>query len=279
MRFVRYVILLLPGVLCLAWVALPLEAEKNHPQALTYQVFLPLLATSGCENIAGETYSTLAVNPPPTDRPAGEHADLNLALRGYAPTTAVLDLVDYGGSTDARAPKLFSLFLDERVPVLTSVSQVYNWNWETNSRADLITDPPVTLAGMRVLPDEILRVPHSEYNIGNRAQRPPNGFFLDGPEDDGTKYEVLVLYASEERITLKYTREDNVVSGYTLHVENVCVAPGLLDLYGASNDNGRAQLPALKQGQGFGRARAGEIGVVIRDNGSFMDPRSRKDWW
>lgn len=249
------------------------------PQGLNYQVFLPLVTASSCEAIPGETYAAIVVNPPPTDRPAEQHADLNLALRSYAATTGTLGLVDYGGSTDHKAPQLYSLFADGRVPTFSSVSQVYDWNWATNSRGALITDPPVTLAGMRVAPNEALYVPHSEYNIGTKASRPPRGYFLDGPEDDGTRYEVLVLYATEQRITLKYTREDNVVSGYTLHVENVCVAPALLDLYRTWNANGRAQLPALKQGQGFGRARGDEIGVVIRDNGSFMDPRSKKDWW
>jgi len=45
------------------------------------------------------------------------------------------------------------------------------------------------------------------------------------------------------------------------------------------NDAGRGHLPALRAGQAFGRARGDEIGGVIRDNGAFMDPRSRKDWW
>ena len=39
------------------------------------------------------------------------------------------------------------------------------------------------------------------------------------------------------------------------------------------------QLPALRAEQAFGRARGDEIMVSIRDTGSFMDPRSRKDWW
>ncbi len=55
--------------------------------------------------------------------------------------------------------------------------------------------------------------------------------------------------------------------------------PNLLALYEASNSAGRAQLPALRPGQAFGRTRGEEIGVAIRDNGTFMDPRSRADWW
>jgi hypothetical protein len=113
---------------------------------------------------------------------------------------------------------------------------------------------------MATAPGEVLRLPDSGYSIGSG-------------------YEALVLYATEERITLKYTREDNVVWGYTIHVENVCVEPSLLALYRAWNDAGRAQLPALRGGQPFGRARGGEIRVAIRDNGTFMDPRSQGCWW
>ncbi len=64
-----------------------------------------------------------------------------------------------------------------------------------------------------------------------------------------------------------------------MHLENVCVEPGLLALYARWNNQGRKQLPALRAGQTIGTARGPEIGVAIRDTGSFMDPRSRKDWW
>jgi hypothetical protein len=35
----------------------------------------------------------------------------------------------------------------------------------------------------------------------------------------------------------------------------------------------------LQSGQALGRAAGSTVGVAIRDNGMFMDPRSRKDWW
>ena len=67
--------------------------------------------------------------------------------------------------------------------------------------------------------------------------------------------------------------------GYTIHVENVCVEPDLVALYREGDDKGRTELPALAAGQAFGVALGHEIRVAIRDVGSFMDPRSRKDWW
>ena len=231
-------------------------------EVFTYYAFLPLIARqpSGCAPIPGVQYSTLDVDGPPTDRPAEQHADLNLALRGYKATNAYRGLVDYGGSDDPKAPQLDTLFAEPRVPTFASVYQVYDWDWDCNCRGSLLTWWPVTLAGMAVAPGEVLSLPDSGYSISSG-------------------YEALVLYASEERITLKYTREDNVVRGYTLHVENVCVEPSLLALYREMNEAGRGRLPALRTLQPFGRALGTEIGVAIRDAGSFMDPRSRRDWW
>jgi len=229
------------------------------------EIYLPIafgnpLAPSACAPIAGESYGTLSIVGSVTDRPAEEHADLNLALRSYEVTSAPLVLVTYGPGEDSRAPQLRYLFSNASFRGFSRACRVYDWNWETNSRGVLIDDWPVTLAGLPAVPGETLHVPASGYEIGSG-------------------YEVLVLYATENRITLKYTREDNVVYGYTLHVEGVCVEPNLLALYRNRNAAGRRILPALRARQAFGRAIGGEVGVAIRDTGAFMDPRSRNDWW
>lgn len=220
----------------------------------------PAPAAPGCSPIPGESYGHLSVNGSPTDRPAEAHADLNLALRGYQPTNAYKGLVDYNGPTDERAPALSTILGNRRTPGITSVYRVYDWNWSSNSRGGLIAWPEVTLIGLGTSPGETIHLPNSGYDIGSG-------------------YDALVLYADASRITLKYTREDNVVSGYTIHVENICVDPNLVALYRSLNAGGRRNLPALRAGQAFARARGGEIRVAIRDCGSFTDPRSRKDWW
>ena len=236
-------------------------AAIRSSEVLTTYVYLPFIAKDvGCQPIPGESYGDLSPNRTPTDPPAEEHPDLNLAMRGYELTDAYKGLVDYGGGTDPNAPQLPGLFADKRTPTFSTVYQVYGWDWECNCRGPLISDWDVTLAGLAVTPSETIHVPDSGYSIGGG-------------------YEVLVLYATPERITLKYTPDDHVIWGYTLHVENICVEPRLLALYQSLNDAGRDRLPALRAGQAFGRARGDEIGVVIRDNGAFMDPRSRKDWW
>jgi hypothetical protein len=224
-------------------------------------IHLPLILNSKLDcNVPGVSYNTFPVIPPPTDRPAEEHADLNLALRDYEPVTADLELQDYGGDTDPDAPQLDTLFTNPHLPTFTAAYQVHHWDWNCNCQAGLITNPPVTHLAMAVVPGEIIHVPDSGYHIG-------------GGND------VLVLYASENRITLKYTGEDNVVQGYTIHIENICIEPDLLALYRNWNEAGRAKLPALPGGKALGRAFTGEISLSVRDNGTFLDPRSRKDWW
>jgi hypothetical protein len=236
-------------------------AAIRSSDALTTYVYLPFIAKAEvCQPIPGESYGDLSVNGGPTDPPAEEHPDLNLALRGYEITDAYKGLVNPGGGGDPNAPQLPGLFADNRTATFSAVYQVYGWDWECNCRGTLITNPEVTLAGLAVTPGETIHVPDSGYTIGGG-------------------YEVLVLYATPDRITLKYTPDDHVIWGYTLHIENICVESSLLALYQSWNDAGRGRLPALRAGQAFGRARDSEIGVVIRDTGAFMDPRSRKDWW
>jgi hypothetical protein len=235
--------------------------DIRSSDVLTTYVYLPSIARADvCPPIPGESYGDFQAYDGPTNPPAEEHPDLNLALRGYELTNAYKGLVHYDGGSDPNAPQLPGLFADNRTATFSAVYRVYGWDWKCNCRGSLITDWDVTLAGLVVTPGETIHVPDSGYSIG-----------------DG--YEVLVLYATPERITLKYTPDDHVKWGYTLHLENICVEPRLLALYQSWNDAGRGRLPALRAGQAFGRAHGDEIGVVIRDSGAFMDPRSRKDWW
>jgi hypothetical protein len=213
-----------------------------------------------CAPISGVSYVTSPTAGPVTDRPALQHADLNVKLRGWELTGGTLGLVSIPGPTDTLAPKLNTLFADHRVPTFVQNYRVYNWDWNSNSRADLITDPEVTMVGMAVSPAEVLHLPRSGYDIGGGL---------------GAR----VLLVDDDSITLKYTSDDNVVLGYTIHVVGVCVEPSLRALYESMNTAGRTELPALYPEQPFGRARSGEILVSIRDTGAFMDPRSDKDWW
>jgi hypothetical protein len=244
------------------------QAQAGDPPVWSTFLYLPLVQKPvvpyRCPTISPAVYNAIPYEGNPTDRPAELHADLNLALRGYAPAAAPLVLVSYDGGTDGGAPQMPGLFADRRVPVFTAAYQAYDWNWacgQTGCRGPLLADWPATLLGMATSAGEAIRAP------ARSAAIYPGGYI------------VVVLYAAENRITLKYTCEDNVISGYTVHIENVCVDPALLRLYRDLNAMGRPQLPALRNDEALGTGSGDPILVAVRDNGQFLDPRSRKDWW
>jgi hypothetical protein len=210
-------------------------------------------------------------------RPAWNHADKNLALRGYTATTpARQELVSYGSDDPTQPPQFATLFSPNKVPPLVGFYQVHHWNWspspDPGTRGTPITAPDVTGLGLGTLPGEVLYVPESGYNIGGN---PP--------------MEVLVLFADEDSIALRYTREDSSGSpGYTVHIDNICTDPNLLALYNALDNPGGPRyqypnpsynLPNLPAGKPIGTARGTEVVVAITDTGTFMDPRSCNEWW
>lgn len=214
--------------------------------------------------IAGESYGSIPIVGAPTDRPADQHGDINLTLRGYALTTAPAQLIDMNGPTDSRAPQLHGLFADRRTPTMVATYRVHQWQWASppnpGTRGNEITDFEATLIALQSTPSETLHVPNAGYDIGRGFQ-------------------VMVLYAAVGHVTLVYTGEDTVAHGYALHVEGIIPEPTLLTLYQNLNANGRRELPGLRAGQPFGRAQGTDIKIAIRDTGRFMDPRTRKDWW
>jgi hypothetical protein len=215
-------------------------------------------------------------------RPAQAHADKNLALRGYAPNTDAglrRELVNYGADDPAMPPQFATLFLPARMPAFSSFYRVRDWNWspspEPGTPGAPLTTWPVTALGLQVTPGEALLVPASAYDIGQG-------------------YEVIVLYADERRVALRYAREDSAgARGYTVHVDGLCTDPNLLALYAGLDaaagpryvyrpPNQRPYgypLPVLPAGKPLGVARGSEVVVAIVDTGSFMDPRSCNEWW
>ena len=78
---------------------------------------------------------------------------------------------------------------------------------------------------------------------------------------------------------MNVTGDDGAIDGYALHIDGFCIDPNLLSLYNSLNSQGRHSLPALRQGQKMGTAKNGEVRVMVRDSGEFLDPRSKGDWW
>lgn len=246
-------------------IALAGDESPANAAAASRRVLLPIVSYSDGSSDTGAHYETIPVaEPSPDGRPAALHGDLNLALRGYSATSATLGLVNYGGDFDGNAPQLAGIFSDRRLPVFASVHRVYDWDWGCSAdgcRGAPLSYPPVTLLGLRTRPGEFLSIPSR------------------GPEIYGGGYTALVLYAEPARITLVYTRNDHVKAGYTVHLEGISVDSALLALYRQANAAGRSSLPALHNDQPLGIASGYEVRVAIRDRGSFLDPRSRKDWW
>ncbi len=215
-------------------------------------------------------------------RPAAKHADKNLDLRSYSPNSDPglhRELIDYGSDDPNQPPQFATLFSPNRVPPLIAFYQVHNWNWAASpnpgSRGNPITSPSVTALGLLAAPGEKLTVPKSGYDIGGGM-------------------EVLLLFADEDTVALRYTREDSSApAGYTVHIDNICTDPNLLALYRALDrpDGPRYDyvppskrpyaydLPNLAAGQPIGTARSTQVVVAITDTGRFLDPRSCNEWW
>ena len=215
--------------------------------------------TGACQPIAGVSYSSVIVVGAPTPNPAAQ-PDINPKLRGASPTGGALGLVAINGPTDAKAPRLNTLFADGRVPAFSQNFRVHDWDWSKGQPGGPIADVEVSMSAMVTTPGEVLGVPHGGYEIAPGM-------------------EVHVLYVDDDSLTLKYTAEDDIVKGYAVHVFDVCPEPSLRALYDKNHAAGRKELPALAGKQAFGRARGASVRVCIRDTGAFMDPRSKKDWW
>ena len=244
--------------------------------------------TPGCPTTSANQYSSGTAYQYDLDnpvRPAQYHADKNIELRGYSldvDPNITRGLVDYGSDDPTQPPQLATLFNPGRVPTLSQLYYVHHWVWAPSpapgSRGGPITDYPVTALAMETVPGERLHVPASGYDIGG-----------------GEPMEAIVLFADEDTVTLRYTRDDSSASnGYTVHVDNICTDPNLLALYDHTDDPGGPRylylppdlrpsnpynLPNLFAGQPIGTARSDAVIVAITDTGAFMDPRSCNEWW
>ena len=277
-------------LLLLATLLLGLGLSSWRVQAddLVPRAYLPVVLYSepvyACPATSSHSYSSGTAHQLDTDdpvRPAYNHADKNLALRSYTPNTdpgLVRGLVDYGSDDPTQPPQIATLFQPAKVPPLVDFYRVYQWDWAPSpspgTRAEPITNYPITALGLQTTPGESLYVPGSGYDIGGGM-------------------EVLVLFADADSITLHYTREDSAAPGYTLHIDQICTDPNLLALYNANDDPGGPRyvyvppaqrpyaysLPNLAAGKYIGTALGDQVVVAIVDSGSFMDPRSCNEWW
>lgn len=235
-------------------------------------LYIPFVTrAAACPPSGGAPYDTIDILGPfyKDNRLTDENADLRLSVLGYIDTVAPLTLVDYGGDTDPDAPHFTALLESAGAPTFTHAFQRYDWNWDESApppygaRAGVNHDWPVSVLEIQAAPGARVHPPARTAEIGG-------GFVA------------MVLFAAEREITLAYFRQDGVVDGYVVYLHGLCVDPDLVALYRAQLENGRrasGRLPALAAGQPLGVADAGALSLAVRDRGTFLDPRSRKDWW
>jgi hypothetical protein len=244
---------------------LPVEIPQEEPETPIEALAAPPaepVSDAGCPAVSGNQYTTIPVTGASIEHPDSQHADLNLALRGYVPADAALNLVDINGPTDGDAPQLSGVL--GRLPTFGRAFRARDWNWACGGlgcRGDELANVEVSLVALDSSPGEAVHVPSR------------------GAEIYGGGFVALVLYADASRLTVVYTREDSVANGYVVHLEDFCVDPSLLALYQSNNWGGRGTLPAVRNGEAVGTARYNQVIVGVRDRGMFTDPRSRKDWW
>jgi hypothetical protein len=199
-------------------------------------------------------YNLIPIEGGRESRPPDEHADLNLKLRDPipAPFKASLVEIDNAGS-DSNAPRLSAVL----EPDILTTYAIHDWDWGSNSKGRLIDDGSAVLVGIKTTPGKPVFIPFKGQDI------------FQG------KYYATLLYASEDSLTFVYTRRGNVVEGYTVHYLGLQVDPSLLKLFRDSKGN---ELPGLTHDVPVGVA-TDELIVAIRDRGTFLDARSRLDWW
>ncbi|MDW8362063.1 MAG: hypothetical protein RMK74_06670 [Myxococcales bacterium] len=205
-------------------------------------------APTGADYVSGSTT---------TRRPYGDPAaypGTNFLRYGLDPDAVRPELVRYEGPRDPAVPQLHTLWSDDRGGGLRDAYLILDWD---TGRPILDAPWPATAAGLTSAPAEIVEVPDSQYDIGG-------GF------------DAIVLYATTETITLHYGREDDPVTGYTIHIRGVCVDPRLRALYDANHAAGRTELPTVRGHQPIGRAHGRRLIVAIRDTGQFLDARDEQ---
>ena len=209
--------------------------------------------TEPAASTSNNQYELIPLNGSRDSRPAEEHGDLNLNLRTpqRIQTGKGLNLLDLAGGSDPNAPQLSQVL----PPDFIAEYSAKNWDWDCNCPSDWIQG--TALMGIKTHPGDPIRIPPTPHDIF------------------GGVYHAVLLYASEDTITFSYTRDGTIANGYSIHYKGLQTDPNLLALYRSSTGN---ELPGLDLDTPVGVA-TDELIVAVRDKGTFMDVRSRKDWW
>jgi hypothetical protein len=243
----------------------PQSAEPAEPEATAVSPTTPAAVAAASQQkeaaqefvppaTSSNTYELIPIEGDRESRPAAEHGDLNLKLREPEPIDVDLSLVDIPGSgIDPNAPSLSSVFEPDFVQAYT----IHDWDWGCNCKGSLLKEDNLVLVGIKTTPGAPVFIPRTERDIF------------------GGNYHAVVLYASEDSLTFLYSRAGTVVKGYTVHYLGLHTDPNLVALFQESKGS---ELPGLTLDTPVGVA-SDQLIVAIRDNGKFLDARSRQDWW
>jgi hypothetical protein len=224
--------------------------EASAAPAATPTPTAPVQALAASTN----SYTLIPIEGERESRPAAEHGDLNLKLRDPQPADYKPELVDIPGSgIDPQAPKLSAIFK----PDFVATYVVHDWDWGCNCKGKLIEDGTAVLVGIKTTPGDPVFIPKTERDI------------YEG------KYYAVVLYAAQDTLTFLYARHGSVVEGYTVHYLGLQTDPNLIALFQESQGS---ELPGLTLDTPVGIA-TDQLIVAMRDNGKFLDARSKRDWW
>lgn len=228
-----------------------------------------------CPSSSSNSYGTIdplegypAGDPPPQQNP-----DLNIiAMRGYVFANGEKFPIDLSsGEVGVKTPQIGKI--TQGRPTIVSLYKINSWigDFRSGKRGVPMPVPDDPAAAVKQI--QMIGI---KTTPGERIKLPPVYGNPISPE-----YNAMVLFANENFITVKYTREDNIgiKNGYAIQIDGICVDPKLLELYNQLNSSGRGNLPALSNEQELGTGKESELRVVIRDTGDFLDPRSKLDWW
>ncbi len=212
-------------------------------------------ATSLSAPTSTNTYELIPLEGERDKRPAPKHADLSLKLREPQPVEAELSLVTVEGGGSNEPPQLSGIVPPNFVATYT----LHDWDWSCDCKKGLIDNPwgNVAIVEIATTPGQPVFIPRRRSDI------------FQG------KYYAVVLYATQDSLTFVYSREGTVANAYSVHYEGLQVDPNLLAQYRESEGN---QLPGLTLDTPVG-ITTDKLKVAIRDRGTFMDPRSKGDWW
>ncbi len=217
--------------------------------------------TASTSSVAAPTtsnnqYEIIPLEQPRDGRVPAEHGDLNVHLRGAQRTDSSegRQLISLAGDTDPAAPNFRGVLEPDFVAEYT----LKNWDWGCNCASDWINS--IAMMGVKVTPGQDIFIPRVPFEI------------YQG------RFRATVLYASEDSVTISYTRDGSVANGYSVHYVGLNTDPNLVAQFNTIGIE-EMQAPGLDFETPVGTAASSELKVVIRDRGKFMDLRSEKDWW